>query len=53
LYRAPARLYFFTPVAYTGGMYGKHHGKIVKIASYALAVVVIASMVLAYFASTF
>lgn len=33
-------------------MYGKHHNKIVKIASYTLAIVVIASMVLAYFAGT-
>lgn len=34
-------------------MYGKHHGKMVKIGSYLLAGVVIASMVLAYFAGTF
>lgn len=33
-------------------MYGKHHSKIVKVASYALAIVVSASMVLAYFAGT-
>jgi hypothetical protein len=35
---------------YTRGMYGKHHSKFVKIGSYVLALVVIASMVLAYFA---
>lgn len=33
-------------------MYGKHHSKIVKVGSYILAVVVITSMVVAYFAGT-
>lgn len=37
---------------YNGRMYGKHHSKVVKIGSYVLAVVVIASMILAYFAGT-
>ncbi|MDB5225120.1 MAG: hypothetical protein JWL87_72 [Candidatus Adlerbacteria bacterium] len=31
-------------------MYGKHHSRVVKIGGYVLAVVVIASMVIAYFA---
>jgi hypothetical protein len=31
-------------------MYGKHHSKVVKVAGYVLAIVVIASMMLAYFA---
>jgi len=37
---------------YTGFMYGKHHSKFVKIGSYVLGIVVIASMVVAYFAGT-
>jgi hypothetical protein len=34
-------------------MYGKHHSKFVKIGTYVLGIVVIASMVVAYFAGTF
>lgn len=33
-------------------MYGKHHSKFVKIGSYVLAIVVITSMVVTYFAGT-
>lgn len=31
-------------------MYGKNHNKLVKIGSYVLGIVVIASMIVAYFA---
>ena len=31
-------------------MYGKHHSKVVKYGSYVLGIVVIASMILAFFA---
>jgi len=31
-------------------MYGKHHNKVVKYGSYVLGIVVIASMILAFFA---
>lgn len=37
---------------YTDDMYGKHHNRVVKVGSYILGIVVIASMVLAYFAGT-
>ena len=33
-------------------MYGKHHSKVVKIGGYVLAIVVIASMILAFFAGS-
>ncbi len=33
-------------------MYGKHHNKVVKVASYVLAIVVITSMIVTYFAGT-
>jgi hypothetical protein len=38
---------------YTLDMYGKHHGKMVKYGTYLLGIVVIASMVMAYFAGVF
>ncbi len=33
-------------------MYGKHHNRVVKIGSYILGIVVIASMIIAFFAQT-